>query len=132
MNTAVIYGFTLGTSLLLDAIWLGIVARRFYNVRLGRYLRAQPNYFAAALFFLVYAAGIVHFIILPAETGDWRTVALNGAFFGMIAYGTYNTTNQATIEDWPWSVTVVDLGWGMVVTPASATAGLLLPPMLLG
>jgi uncharacterized membrane protein len=52
---------------------------------------------------------------------------LFGAFLGLVAYATYDLTNQATIKDWPALVTVVDLVWGTalggLVAGLSAVAG---------
>mgnify|MGYP001223041385 CR=1 FL=1 len=41
------------------------------------------------------------------------------AFFGLVAYATYDLTNQATMRDWPWHITAIDLVWGAVLTAAS-------------
>ncbi len=48
-------------------------------------------------------------------------VVLTAAFFGFIAYATYDLTNLATLSGWSLTVTVVDLIWGVV---ASALASL--------
>lgn len=32
-----------------------------------------------------------------------------GLLFGMVTYGTYDLTNQVTLKNWPWIVTVVDI-----------------------
>jgi uncharacterized membrane protein len=44
----------------------------------------------------------------------------SGALLGLVAYGTYDLTNQATLKDWPWVVTLTDLAWGAFVTGAAA------------
>ena len=35
-----------------------------------------------------------------------------GAFLGFFAYATYDLTNQATLKDWPWKLSVIDIAWG--------------------
>ncbi|MFM7971521.1 MAG: DUF2177 family protein [Betaproteobacteria bacterium] len=42
--------------------------------------------------------------------------ALRGGFFGFVAYATYDLTNQATMVNWPWMVTAIDLLWGTFLT----------------
>jgi uncharacterized membrane protein len=56
---------------------------------------------------------------------DWRAAALTGALFGLFAYATYDLTNFATLKVWSLRVTVLDIGWGALVTAAAASAGAL-------
>jgi uncharacterized membrane protein len=80
-------------------------------------MAARPSWPAAIAFYLLYAAGVTYFVTNPAIAED-RPISglLKGAFLGLIAYGTYDLTNQATIEGWPPLLTVVDLVWGTVMT----------------
>jgi uncharacterized membrane protein len=48
-------------------------------------------------------------------------VFLKAFIFGICAYCAYDLTNQATIANWPVSVTLVDVLWGGLVTGLSAT-----------
>jgi uncharacterized membrane protein len=69
-------------------------------------------------FYIIYAYGIVHFILSPALQNSYptSTVFLNGAFFGFVAYAAYDLTNHATLNDWPMVITVIDLAWGTFMT----------------
>jgi uncharacterized membrane protein len=79
---------------------------------------------AAVVFYLFYVAGIVGFAILPAlNANSWVWALVAGVALGLIAYGTYDFTNLATLKNWSWKVTVVDLIWGGAVTGAAAVAG---------
>ena len=49
-----------------------------------------------------------------------------GAFFGLVAYGTYDLTNLATLRNWPLPMVIVDLVWGAVLSGVSAAGGDLL------
>ncbi len=125
VSTAVIF---LG----IDAIWLGRVATNLYRGWIGGLMLEQPNFAAAAAFYLVYVAGIVYFAIMPAMNGGgWAQAALSGAILGFIAYGTYDMTNLATLKNWPITMTVVDMAWGTLLTSASATAGYLITQKLI-
>lgn len=110
----------------LDTIWLGWAAGRLYRPRLGPLLREDYALAPAAAFYLLYIAGIMLFAVAPAlESGRWTTALARGAGLGLIAYATYDLTNQATLRGWSATVTAADLCWGSFVTAVAATAGCL-------
>ncbi|MEY3551795.1 MAG: hypothetical protein RL735_143 [Pseudomonadota bacterium] len=118
------YGATLVAFLAIDFIWLGFVATKFYKDHLGHMMLDKPLLGVAFLFYLLYVVGIVVFAVLPGlREENWRTAAMLGALLGLVAYGTYDLTNLATLKGWPMTVTIVDMAWGVVLTAASATAG---------
>jgi uncharacterized membrane protein len=120
----VTYGATLIAFLAIDFVWLGFVATRFYREQLGHMMLEKPLLGVAFAFYALYALGIVVFAVMPGLRDDsWRTAALLGALLGLVAYGTYDLTNFATLKSWPAAMTFVDMAWGMVLTAASATAG---------
>lgn len=108
----------------IDAIWLTITADRFYRPNLSKVLADRVSLAPAAIFYLLYVAGIVIFAITPAfKTGSWVTAAVYGGLFGLFAYATYDLSNQATLKEWPMLVTIVDLCWGTALTATVATIG---------
>jgi uncharacterized membrane protein len=108
----------------MDFVWLSVAGRLLYRPYLGDMLLDQPVLWAAAAFYLVYAVGIVVFAVAPAlGTGDWTRAAVLGALLGIVAYGTYDFTNQATLKNWSTVITVCDLAWGALLTLAAASAG---------
>lgn len=109
--------------IVLDGVWLGAVARAFYADRLGSLLKDEPDLLAAALFYVAYPAGLVFLAVRPAVARSVRAAALDGAVLGLVAYGTYDLTNLATLRGWPVDVTVVDILWGTVLGAACAAAG---------
>ncbi|HEY5668520.1 MAG TPA: DUF2177 family protein, partial [Anaerolineales bacterium] len=107
-----LYISALAAFLLIDAIWLGLVARGFYRKYLGFLLSPTPNWAAAIIFYLLFIVGLVVFAIAPGlQAGSLGKALLLGALFGLLTYATYDLTNLATIKDWPLIVTVVDLVW---------------------
>ncbi len=119
--------------LVIDLLWLGVVARRFYVAQLGSLMRARVNWAAAGGFYLVYVAGIVFFAVSPALAGSsWAIAAINGALLGLLAYGTYDMTNLATIKGWPLAMSVVDMAWGTLLSGACAAIGYLGTALLVG
>jgi uncharacterized membrane protein len=111
------YFITLFVFLVLDAIWLGLIAQPFYQAQIGFLLAKNPNWAAAGVFYLLYVAGLVTLVVEPALRAGtppgWA--ALRGAFFGLVAYATYDLTNLATLDRWPLLLTVVDLAWGSLL-----------------
>lgn len=101
----------------IDMIWLVLVAKNFYKEQIGFLMKPDINWPAAIIFYLLYIAGLVTFVISPAiAKNSWTNAVIFGAFFGLITYSTYDLTNLATIKDWPVLVTIVDLIWGMVLS----------------
>jgi uncharacterized membrane protein len=101
----------------IDMVWLVFVAKSFYQKHLGFIMRPDVNWIAAIIFYLLFIAGLVLFVITPAvEKHSWTHALIYGALFGLITYATYDLTNLATLKDWPVLVTIVDLAWGMVVS----------------
>jgi uncharacterized membrane protein len=100
----------------IDMVWLVLVAKKFYQEQIGFLMKPDINWFAAIIFYLLFIAGLVIFVISPAvEKHSWVHAILFGALFGLITYATYDLTNLATLKDWPLLVTVVDLIWGTVL-----------------
>ena len=103
--------------LVIDMVWLVLVARNFYKEQLGFIMRPDVNWTAAIIFYLIFIAGLVLFVIQPAiEKDNWKNALIMGAIFGLVTYATYDLTNLATLKDWPMLVTVVDLIWGAVLS----------------
>jgi uncharacterized membrane protein len=111
-----LFAIAFPTFLAIDALWLGLVASDFYDRHIGGLLKTDVNWVAALLFYLVFIAGLVVFVIIPAIEKSSKSRALMlGAFFGFVCYATYDLTNLAVAKDWPVIVTVVDLVWGAVI-----------------
>ena len=100
----------------LDMVWLGVAAKSFYTKQIGFLMTPKVNWAAAILFYLLFLAGLVVFVIAPAvEKDSWVRALMLGALFGLTTYATYDLTNLATLKDWPLALTVVDLIWGTIL-----------------
>ena len=108
----------------LDLLWLGVIAKPLYQQGIGHLMAEQPNVPVAALFYALYALGLLVLAVLPnaAEPG-WRKTLVTAALFGFFAYATYDLTNLATLKGWPVGLSLLDMTWGTVVSTASAAAG---------
>lgn len=108
----------------LDVLWLGVVASGWYQQAIGHLMAAQPRWEAAVAFYLVYAAGLLIFVVAPqAQAASWTSTLLYGGLFGLVAYATYDLSNLATLKDWPLGITVLDIAWGATLSAAASLAG---------
>ncbi len=108
--------------LVLDGLWLGVLAKDLYQREMGS-LMADPIRVAPAVaFYLLYPLAVVY-LCLHAQPTGWFEAVCKGAVLGLAAYGAYNLTNLAVVKGWPVSLTAADWPWGAVVTAAAALAG---------
>ena len=121
---AVLYLATLFVLIPLDFLFLGVVARDFFTSQVGNML-GELKLLPAALFYLVYVVGVLVFVS-GSPSSTWQSTLLFGALFGFFCYATFDLTSLALLRNWSWSVAVVDVSWGAVVTAVSSTAGLLI------
>lgn len=108
----------------LDAVWLSLMGPRLYRPVLGDMLAEKLNAPAAIAFYLVYGLGVMVLAIAPAlREGAGSRAALKGAALGLVAYATYDLTNQATLRAWATRLTLADMAWGATLTALAAYAG---------
>ncbi len=116
-----------GTALVffgLDFLWLTILGIGLYRAEIGELLLDQPNLAPAAIFYLFYVAGLVGFAVLPAaNAGSWVWALVAGVALGLLAYGTYDMTNLATLKGWSLNISLIDLAWGGFLSGSAALAG---------
>ena len=117
-----LYAIALPVFFAIDMIWLGLVAKDFYRAQIGTLMKSDVNWTAAIIFYLIFIAGLVTFVISPAvEKNSWTHALIFGAFFGLVSYATYDLTNLAVAKDWPLLVTIVDLAWGAALAASVST-----------
>ena len=118
MGTIVkLFGIALPTFLVLDLLWLGIIARPFYRAQLGPLMKEDVGWPAAVAFYVIYVAGIVILAVWPAVEKESCIQAISlGACLGLVAYAAFDLTGLATLEGFPRTMALVDLAWGTVLT----------------
>ncbi len=119
-----VYAVALGVFLALDLIWLGVVAKGFYQEQLGYLMRPDVRMGAAVLFYLIYVVAVVVLVVAPAvEQQSVARAVATGALFGLAAYAAFDLTSLALVRNFPVKVAVVDLAWGVVLTASVSAAG---------
>ena len=118
------YGATALIMVVLDALWIGLVAKTLYQQGIGHLMAENPRIIVAALFYAVFVVGLVIFVVAPGgQTSSWQSTVLRGALFGFFTYATYDLTNLSTLKDWPIGMSLIDIAWGATVSAASGAAG---------
>ena len=113
--------------LIIDIVWLSITVKSLYRPALGNLLKDKPVMWAAVLFYIIYMVGLALIILKPALANDSISQALwTGVVFGVVAYGTYNLTNMATVKNWSASIVWIDMLWGGFLTGFSSAVGIYL------
>jgi len=119
-----VYAVTALVMLVLDGIWLGMVATDWYRSAMGALMADTPRWLPALLFYAGYPAGLVTWVVLPqAATPGLRATAVHGAALGLFAYGTYDLTAMAVVRGWPVGISLLDMAWGASASALSAAAG---------
>ena len=117
MNYFFAYIATLIPLTLLDAFWILVLAKKFYADQMGFLFSKSINLVPVAFFYPLYALCVLVLVVMPAiSSASWVEALWRGALLGLAAYGAYDLTNHATIANWPLSMTIVDMAWGITVT----------------
>ena len=117
-NPFLAYALTLVVFGALDAVWLTQVAAPAFQAALGDTLLESPRFIAVGLFYLVYSAGVVYLAVLPGAGA--AGAAIRGAVLGLVAYGTYDLSNLATLSAYTTNLAALDMAWGTVGTAITA------------
>lgn len=132
-------GLSLLAFLVIDLLWLGIVAKSIYGHHLGHLMRPTVHWPAALTFYALFVGGLVVLAVYPAlDQGGWTRALLIGLIYGFLTYMTYELTNWAVLKDWPAGIVAIDIAWGTILGGAVATASFWIgqwlgvePPVLL-
>lgn len=109
--------------LIIEGLWLGVIAKSTYQKALGQKLRDSYKVWPWVVFYLGYTAANVHFTVMPnVEAQSFVPTLFNAAIFGAAGYGAYNLTCYSILKDWPLGITLKDWAWGTFATTSSAIA----------
>lgn len=127
MNTASLlktYGAAIVVCFGMDLLWLGVVAKGFYQAQIGHLMRPDIQWVPAVLFYLIYVAVLVIIVVAPAvERESWSRAIGFGALFGLAAYAAFDLTGMALLKDFPLKAAAADMAWGVTLSTTVAAAG---------
>ncbi len=114
----------LAVFLMIDLLWLGVVARGIYAKYLGEIMLDSPRWGSALTFYTIFVGGLMYFVIAPAiEAGSLRDALVRGALFGIVTYATFDLTAHAVLRGFPGGIVPIDMAWGafLAATVSGAT-----------
>lgn len=123
MQLAILYLSTAVVFLVVDAIMLTLVMKPLFTQHIGAQMLTSFRAGPAAVFYAAYVAGLIYLVSWEGLK-QGAPVLLPAAVIGAMAYGTYEFTSYAIMRDWHWSMVVVDVTWGTVLTAFAAWAGI--------
>jgi uncharacterized membrane protein len=112
-----IYFSFLISLVVVDMIWLLVIAKTMYRDSMGDLMADEPKLAAGIAFYVLYAIGVCIFVIMPAiNKQSWFDAVLYGALFGFFCYMTYDLTNLSVIRNFPTQLAFIDIAWGSFAT----------------
>lgn len=109
--------------LVIDAIWLGGIARNFYQQAIQKTIGTSGSFriYSAAIVYLLLVAGIYLFVLPKiSKQNALKDSLLWGGIYGLITYGIFDFTNHAIFPGWGLKVSIVDMIWGGIITTLAA------------
>ena len=81
------YFLTFFFFIIIDLLWLGIIARSIYVHYLGTFLRTPPHWPVAFLFYGLFVLGLLYYAVYPSiQSNQLSTALYQGALFGFFTY----------------------------------------------
>ncbi len=107
----------------LDLVWFTLIAGDWYRSNLSPLLREDFVIWPWAVFYLIYGGVIFVLAVVANREKPLYYAGIDGALLGLASYGAYNLTNYSVLDGFTVSVALVDWGWGICLSSASAMAG---------
>jgi len=113
----ILYVITILTFVIIDALWIGLVARPLYDQYMGQLLVTNIRWLPAIIFYLMFVFGLVVFVLKPAiEDKNYPLTLKRALLYGLVTYGTYDLTSYITIDGFSLMIVVTDILWGITLT----------------
>jgi uncharacterized membrane protein len=110
--------------LIIEGLWLGVIAKKTYQQALGERLRDSYKIWPWVVFYLAYSGANVHLTVMPNMlASSFMPTLIDSFIFGAAGYGAYNLTCYSILKDWPLGITLKDWAWGTFSTTLSAVVG---------
>jgi uncharacterized membrane protein len=114
--------------LVMDLVWIGFVAKGFYDRELGQMARRKEGRLAPLIWpivvvYLFMPAGIQAFVLPRAAGASVPVQAGWGAFFGLLLYGLYDFTNYSLLAGWSLAMVGMDVVWGAFLCAVATVVG---------
>jgi len=127
MTVLALYAITVVIFFAVDAIGLKLLIRPVFERHVAHLFADPLRIIPATVFYVGYVAGLLWFVSVPAlRQEDPMAALVSGVLLGLMAYGTYEFTNYATLRDWSLEQVAADTFWGGLLTGFSAWGGVMI------
>jgi uncharacterized membrane protein len=102
---------------LYDAIMIGFVFRSIWAAAIKKVQGGddfKPRLSYGLVTYVLLTIGIVTFV-LP-HVHSVQDCIKWGALFGLVVYGVFDTTNAAMFKNYPMSLVIMNILWGMILS----------------
>ena len=100
------------------------IMQPLFKKHIGFLMKEDTNFSIAAIFYLIYVAGVFWFATRAGiKSESYFAAVFSGAFLGLLAFGTYEITNYVILKDWKIELVIVDTLWGIIITGSMAFVG---------
>jgi len=107
-----------------EMIVLTNIMQPLFKKHIGFLMKEDTNFSIAAIFYLIYVAGVFWFATRAGiKSESYFAAVFSGAFLGLLAFGTYEITNYVILKDWKIELVIVDTLWGIIITGSMAFVG---------
>ena len=107
-----------------EMIVLTNIMQPLFKKHIGFLMKEDTNFSMAAIFYLIYVAGVFWFATRAGiKSESYFAAVFSGAFLGLLAFGTYEITNYVILKDWKIELVIVDTLWGIIITGSMAFVG---------
>jgi len=113
------YVISIISFVVIDALWLLVISKNLYKKELGNLMTDNPNLIAAIIFYVIYTAVLIYFVINPSIIEkDLTNLLIKASLFGLITYFTYDITNFIILKNYPLKIVIIDIIWGIFIVNA--------------
>ena len=104
--------------LVLDTIWIQLVVKAMYASQLSHLFEMsqgsiQVDLIPAIITYFILVFAVCFFAIRPHQC--LFAMVRDGLLIGFVTYGTYDFTCFALFKGFTWSLSIIDVLWGMFI-----------------
>ena len=106
--------------IMLDLFWVAYLMSETYHKHIGYMFdvingQMQLNKTAAFTAWALIISGAILLVLPQTRDTGFALSFVWGAFYGLVIYGFSNLNNFALFKNWPLTITIIDMAWGILL-----------------
>ena len=122
-NIGLSLAFILLTFGVLDGVWLGFIAKSWYQAEMAGLLRTEFITWPWVAFYVLYSVVIFVLAVVANRDKSALYASIDGALLGLASYGAYNLTNYSIMQGFSLKIMLLDWCWGIFISAICALSG---------